>query len=76
MVFVSPSTWPSASPAEVRLVEDTLDERFFEDFPPRLIGDKVYDSDRLDHTLMTKRSIDAAPPFAPCDVKLLTKVWN
>jgi transposase len=48
----------SASPAEVRLVEDTLDARFFEDFPPRLIGDKAYDSDRLDHTLMTKWGIE------------------
>jgi transposase len=48
----------SASPAEVRLVEDTLHARFFEDFPPRLIGDKAYDSDRLDATLMTRWGIE------------------
>jgi AraC-like DNA-binding protein len=29
----------SASPAEVRLVEDTLHARFFQDFRPRLIGE-------------------------------------
>ena len=48
----------SASPAEVRLVEDTLDARFFQDFPPRLIGDKAYDSDRLDATLMRTWGIE------------------
>lgn len=48
----------SASPAEVRLVEDTLHARFFEDFPPRLIGDKAYDNDRLDETLMTTWGIE------------------
>src|SRR5262249_11670443 len=48
----------SASPAEVRLVEDTLDARFVQDFPPRLIGDKAYDSDRLDETLMTRWGIE------------------
>ena len=40
----------SASPAEVRLVRATLDDRFLADFPPRLIGDKAYDSDPLDST--------------------------
>jgi transposase len=48
----------SASPAEVRLVENTLHARFFEDFPPRLIGDKAYDSDRLDEALMTNWGIE------------------
>jgi len=35
----------SASPAEVKLVEDTLHARFLEWFPDRLIGDRAYDSD-------------------------------
>jgi len=37
----------SASPAEVRLVGKTLDARFLEEVPERLIGDKAYDSDAL-----------------------------
>ena len=37
----------SASPAEVRLVGKTLDARFIEEVPERLIGDKAYDSDGL-----------------------------
>jgi len=42
----------SAAPAEVTLVEKTLEERFVADVPERLIGDKAYDSDRLDERLM------------------------
>lgn len=42
----------SASPAEVTLVTDTLADRFTDGFPERLIGDKAYDSDQLDITLM------------------------
>jgi len=38
----------SASPAEVKLVHDTLEASFSVDFPQRLIGDKAYDSDGLD----------------------------
>src|SRR5262245_337814 len=41
----------SASPAEVTLVEKTLEERIVADVPERLIGDKAYDSDRLDEQL-------------------------
>ena len=37
----------SASPAEVKLVSAALDERFIEELPERLIGDKAYDSDPL-----------------------------
>jgi hypothetical protein len=42
----------SASPAEVKLVEQTLEERIVPDVPERLIGDKAYDNDRLDQNLM------------------------
>jgi len=38
----------SASPYEPHLVPATLDARFFADLPTRLIGDRSYDSDRLD----------------------------
>jgi transposase len=41
----------SASPHEVKLVEDTLDKRFTEEKPERLIGDRAYDSDPLDERL-------------------------
>lgn len=57
MVIVDASGVPlaihttSASPAEVRLVHDTLDASFGLDFPKRLIGDKAYDSDGLDAEL-------------------------
>jgi transposase len=36
----------------VKLVEATLAERFVADVPARLIGDKAYDSDRLDQALL------------------------
>ena len=41
----------SASPHEVTLVEDTLDRTFTNELPNRLIGDKAYDSDKLDAKL-------------------------
>ena len=41
----------SASPAEVKLVHATIDARFVDDIPERLIGDKAYDSDPLAETL-------------------------
>ena len=34
------------------LVEDTLEKRFIEEKPERLIGDKAYDSDPLDERLL------------------------
>jgi IS5 family transposase len=52
----------SASPAEIRLVEPTLDDRFFADFPPRLIGDKAYDSDPADEHLLNTFGLDLIPP--------------
>jgi adenosylmethionine-8-amino-7-oxononanoate aminotransferase len=41
----------SASPHEVTLVEQTLEARFVEEKPKRLIGDRAYDSDPLDAKL-------------------------
>jgi transposase len=38
----------SASPHEVTLAENTVEQRFTEDAPERLIGDLAYDSDPLD----------------------------
>ena len=41
-------TIASANPHEVKLVEQTLNARFIDDLPERLIGDNAYDSDVLD----------------------------
>jgi transposase len=52
----------SASPAEVKLVAVTLDERIVADVPERLIGDKAYDSDRLDAQLMQEYGTEMIAP--------------
>jgi transposase len=41
----------SASPHEITLVEETLSERFVEERPSKLVGDRAYDSDPLDAQL-------------------------
>lgn len=41
----------SASPHEITLVQETLEGRFVEALPEKLIGDKAYDSDALDRRL-------------------------
>lgn len=51
----------SASPHEVTLVEDTLDQLLTESPPERLIGDKACDSDVLDAKL-EKRGIEMIAP--------------
>ena len=51
----------SASPHEVKLVEQTLEWRFVEEKPKRLIGDRAYDSDPLDAQLGC-RSIEMIMP--------------
>jgi hypothetical protein len=43
----------SASRYEPHLVSAVLAARFFADLPTRLIGDRGYESDTLDATLMT-----------------------
>jgi transposase len=52
----------SASPAEVKLVKATLDERVVADVPERLIGDKAYDSDQLDEQLMQDYGTEMIAP--------------
>ena len=51
----------SASPHEVTLAEGTVEQRFTEDLPKRLIGDLAYDSDPLDAKL-AKRGIEMIAP--------------
>jgi transposase len=52
----------SASPAEVKLVEQTMEARFVADVPERLIGDKAYDSDRLDEQMMQQFGTEMIAP--------------
>ncbi len=51
----------SASPHEVRLVEETLEKRLVDDKPERLIGDRAYDSDPLDYRLAEQGILLIAP---------------
>ena len=52
----------SASPAEVKLVAQTLEQRFIADVPERLIGDKAYDSDRLDSEVLEQFGAEMIAP--------------
>lgn len=51
----------SASPHEVTLVEQTLEDRFLIPHPERLIGDRAYDSDLLDERLAEQGTALIAP---------------
>ena len=62
----------SASPHEVTLVQGTLEGRFVADTPERLIGDKTYDSDKLD-ALMDQQGIDVIAPHKANRVKPATQ---
>lgn len=52
----------SASPHESQLVEGVLGHSFLDTLPERLIGDKAYDSDRLDHDLADHYGIEMIAP--------------
>jgi transposase len=52
----------SASPYEPHLVPATLDTRFLAELPPRLIGDRGYDSDLLDAQLRDRYGIEMIAP--------------
>jgi transposase len=52
----------SASPHEIKLVEDTIDSGFTEYAPDKLVGDKAYDSDSLDEHLKESRGIEMIAP--------------
>jgi transposase len=52
----------SASPHEVTLAEDTIDNGFLEYAPDRLIGDRAYDSNGLDARLLEERGIELIAP--------------
>ncbi len=48
----------SASPHEVKIVEDTIDSSFTEYAPDKLVGDKAYDNDKLDDQLLEERGVE------------------
>jgi transposase len=52
----------SASPHEVKLVEETIDSGFTQYAPNKLIGDKAYDSDNLDQRLLDERNVEMIAP--------------
>ncbi len=52
----------SASPHEVTLVGETIDNGFLDRAPDRLIGDRAYDSDGLDNRLREERGIEMISP--------------
>ena len=52
----------SASPHEVTLVDTTLDACFLEHVPEKVIGDRAYDSDKLDQRLARQRGVDLIAP--------------
>lgn len=58
----------SASPHEVTLAEETLDRKYVQENPHCLIGDRAYDSDKLDERLRNK-GIDMIAPHKENRVK-------
>ena len=52
----------SASPHEVKLVEETIDSGFIEYAPYRLVGDKAYGRDGPDIKLLFERGVEMIAP--------------
>jgi transposase len=52
----------SAAPHEVTLAAATIESRFVNPVPERLIGDKSYDSDGLDHRFQSQLGIEMIAP--------------
>jgi len=62
LVFLSPLHVENASPHEIKLVEATIDNGFTQNAPDKLVGDKAYDSDKLDHQLLEERGVEMISP--------------
>ena len=52
----------SASPHEVTLVNETLDACVLDEVPQKVVGDKAYDSDKLDEQLAKERNVELIAP--------------
>jgi len=46
----------------VTLVDDTLDACFLKDVPGKIVGDRAYDSDKLDEQLAEERGVEFIAP--------------
>jgi transposase len=66
-IYIAP-----ASPHEVTLVTATLASRFILEAPPRLIGDRAYDSDPLDEILKAQ-GIELIAPHRTNRIKPATQ---
>ena len=47
---------------DVSLVEQTIQDAFVDEIPPKLIGDKGFDSSKLQHNLLRQRGIELVAP--------------
>lgn len=65
-------TIASASPHETKLAESTIKERFIQEYPEYLVGDKAYDSDPLDEKL-SRRGIELIAPHRENRKKINTQ---
>ena len=65
MVFLSPSPWPVLRRMKSRSSTPPLPPRSFDTLPPRLIGDRGYDSDRLDAHLHQTYGIEMIAKHHP-----------
>jgi len=63
----------SASPHEVTLVGQTLEARFIDQVPEKLIGDRAYDSDTLDEKMETDYGVEMIAPHRSNRVKPSTQ---
>jgi len=63
----------SASPHETKFVERTIDERFVDEIPEILIGDRAYDSDPLDEQIAEKFGTQMVAPHKDNRVKPKTQ---
>lgn len=64
----------SASPHEVTLARETIENRFIEETPERIIADKAYDSDPLDENLEKSYGIELIAPHKENRKKPATRV--
>lgn len=53
----------SGSRHDVSLVEQTIQDAFVDEIPPKLIGDKGFDSKKLEQQLLHERGIELVAPM-------------
>ena len=63
----------SANPHEITLVDSTLDACFLEEVPEYLVGDRAYDSDKLDKRLWQERRVKMIAPHKVNRIKCATQ---